>query len=217
MPTLAGHSNVQVDQPPIIDGEFVALNPQGQRLSLLKLVWPVGQARHSLLRFRSVVPDGVDLRSSHLCAQGSLQRCVTGAKASSCQIHAHSVGRRTFLARAKALGLEGIVSKRASSATRRARKDWQKCKVSCAEFVTSAIRSSGSRLIWGRSARGAKRKFAVLGARRHGVRRPRARRFEASAHSVGRRARAVGERTARRRGRDVHWVKRSSWPSGYTA
>jgi bifunctional non-homologous end joining protein LigD len=135
MPSLAQALAKLKLESAVFDGEFVALGENGvSDFQLLQNSFS-GKASQPLAyyAFDLLYLNGFDLRSVELLRRkAELQKiCKNAPKASNTLRYSeHVVGQGTeFLAQAKALGLEGIVSKRKSSPYHAGRgKDWQKSK-----------------------------------------------------------------------------------------
>jgi bifunctional non-homologous end joining protein LigD len=143
MPALAAALKKLKLDSAIFDGELVALDEQGvSDFQLLqnsfsgKAVAPLAYYAFDLLYL-----NGFDLRPAELVARKEALRALCEKQpklANFLRYSDHVLGQGAeFLARAKELGLEGIVSKRASSSYLAGRgKDWQKSKTSARqEFV----------------------------------------------------------------------------------
>jgi len=143
MPDLAAALKKLKLDSAIFDGELVALDEKGvSDFQLLqnsfsgKAVAPLAYYAFDLLYL-----DGFDLRPAELLARKEALRAVCEKQpkaANFLRYSDHVIGQGAeFMARAKELGLEGIVSKRATSSYHAGRgKDWQKSKTSARqEFV----------------------------------------------------------------------------------
>jgi bifunctional non-homologous end joining protein LigD len=143
MPSLAAALQALGLESAILDGEFVALDEKGVSDFQLFQNSFSGKAEHPLAyyAFDLIYLDGFDLRGAPLLERKEALRAICKAEPKEPQIvrfSEHFAGSGAeFLARAKELGLEGIVSKRKDSSYRSGRgKDWQKSKSSARqEFV----------------------------------------------------------------------------------
>jgi bifunctional non-homologous end joining protein LigD len=143
MPSLADALRKLKVESALLDGEFVALGENGvSDFQLLQNSFS-GKASAPLAyyAFDLLYLNGFDLRGVALTARKRALRklCKKAPKSAGIlRFSDHVVGQGAeFLAQAKELGLEGIVSKRAGSVYRSGRgKDWQKSKsLARQEFV----------------------------------------------------------------------------------